>query len=82
LAGAEKPESSGLMPVLSDPRHDASDWFDDSLTLPKMDIYSRDHLPGPVGFIDFIDFERKRVKAENGRNATERRCQIRTVRLK
>lgn len=68
------------MPVLKDhPKHEASDWYDDSLTLPKMDIYSRDHLPGPIGF---IDFQRKHIKAENGRNATERRCQIRTVKFK
>jgi hypothetical protein len=67
------------MPVLSDPQHVASDWHDESLSLPKMDIYAPDRLPGPVGF---IDFDRLRAKAENGRNVRERRCQIRTVKFK
>jgi hypothetical protein len=59
--------------------HEAGDWYDESLSLPKMDIYSRDRLPGPIGF---IDFERLRAKAENGRNVEQRRCQIRTVKFK
>jgi len=67
------------MPVLQDPKHEGGDWFDDSLSLPKMDICAPDRLPGPVGF---INFDRLRAKAENGRNVKERRCQIRTVRFK
>lgn len=71
--------STVTKPVLSDPKHKANDWFDDSLSLPKMDIYASDRLPGPVGF---IDFDRLRAKAENGRNVAERRCQIRTIKYK
>lgn len=38
-----------------------------------------DRFAGPVGF---IDFDRLKAKAENSRNVSERRCQIRTVKLK
>lgn len=66
-----------LMPDITKP--EASDWYDESLSLPKMGVMAPDRFPGPVGF---IDFDRLRMKAENGRSVKERRCQIRTVRLK
>lgn len=61
-----------------EPKQD-SDWYDESLSLPKMDVMAPNRFPGPVGF---IDFDRLRAKAENGRNVKERHCQIRTVKFK
>jgi hypothetical protein len=72
------------MPVLSDPKHEAvldnyADWQEGSYQRPEMQVEAPSQFAHPIGF---IDFRRKRMAAENGRNATERRCQIRTVKLK
>ena len=67
------------MPVLQDSKHEAAHGTDDHFEMPRMDIYAPNRFSGPVGF---IDFDRLRAKAENGKNVSERRCQIRTVKYK
>lgn len=61
------------------PTHGQDGWHDEPLSLPKMDVMAPDRFPGPIGF---VDFDRLRAKAENGRNVSERRCQITRVRLR
>jgi hypothetical protein len=58
---------------------DYGDWAEGSYQPSEFLVEAPSQFAHPIGFIDFR-FER--MKAENGRNATERRCQIRTVRLK
>ena len=58
---------------------DYADWQEGSYQRPEFFVEAPAQFAHPVGF---IDHRRKDIKAENGRNASERRCQIRTVRLK
>jgi hypothetical protein len=58
---------------------DHAAWNSEPTQRPEMQVAAPDHFAHPIGF---IDFRFKHMKAENGRNASERRCQIRTVRLK
>lgn len=58
---------------------DYGSWEPEPLLRPEMHVDAPDRFVHPVGF---IDFRFKHMKAENGRNEIQRRCRIRTVRLK